>query len=52
MATWTLIYPREEEPINSLFYGPSICIADFLRFGAETTRFLSVFTHVLGRYVK
>jgi hypothetical protein len=51
---WTLIYPSEEEPINSPFYGqlPSIGIADLLRFGAEKTGFLNAFTHVLGRYVK
>jgi hypothetical protein len=47
-----LIYPSEEEPINSPFYGqlPSIGIADL--FGAEKTDFPSAFTHVLGRYVK
>ena len=51
---WTLIYPSEEEPINSPFYGqlPGIGIADLLRFGAEKTGFLSAFIHVLGRYVK
>jgi TnpA family transposase len=51
---WTLIYPSEEEPINSPFYGPlpGIGIADLLRFVAEKTVFLSAFTHVLGRYVK
>jgi TnpA family transposase len=51
---WSLIYPSEEEPINSPFYGqlPGIGIADLLRFGAGKTGFLSAFTHVLGRYVK
>jgi TnpA family transposase len=51
---WTLIYPTEEEPINSPFYGhlPGIGIADLLRFVAEKTNFQSAFTHVLGRYVK
>ena len=51
---WSLIYPTEEEPINSPFYGqlPSIGIADLLRFVAGKTGFLSAFTHVLGRYVK
>ncbi len=51
---WTLIYPSEEEPINSPFYGqlPGIGIADLLRFVAEKTGFLDAFTHVLGRYVK
>jgi len=51
---WTLIYPTEEEPINSPFYGqlPSIGVADLLRFVAGKTGFLSAFTHVLGRYVK
>jgi TnpA family transposase len=51
---WSLIYPTEEEPINSPFYGhlPGIGVADLLRFVAEKTGFLSAFTHVLGRYVK
>jgi TnpA family transposase len=51
---WSLIYPTEEEPINSPFYGqlPGIGIADLLRFVAGKTGFLSAFTHVLGRYVK
>jgi hypothetical protein len=51
---WSLIYPTEEEPINSPFYGqlPSIGIADLLRFVAGRTGFLNAFTHVLGRYVK
>jgi hypothetical protein len=51
---WSLIYPTEEEPINSPFYGqlPSIGIADLLRFVAGKTGLLSAFTHVLGRYVK
>lgn len=51
---WTLIYPTEEEPINSPFYGqlPGIGIADLLWFVAEKTNFLSAFTHVLERYVK
>ena len=51
---WSLIYPTEEEPINSPFYGqlPGIGIADLLRFVAGKTDFLSAFTHVLGRYVK
>jgi hypothetical protein len=47
---WTLIYPSEEEPINSSFYGqlPSIGMADLLRFGAEKVRFLSAFTPCSG----
>ena len=51
---WTLIYPAEEEPINSPFYGqlPGIGIADLLWFVAQETGFLSAFTHVLERYVK
>lgn len=51
---WSLVYPTEEEPINSPFYGqlPGIGVADLLRFVAEKTTFLSAFTHVLGRYVK
>lgn len=51
---WSLIYPTDEEPINSPFYGqlPGIGIADLLWFVAEKTDFLSAFTHVLGRYVK
>jgi hypothetical protein len=51
---WTLIYPTEEEPTNSPFYGqlPGIGVADLLQFVAEKTNFLSAFTHVLGRYVK
>jgi len=51
---WTLIYPSEEEPINSPFYGqlPGIGIADLLRFVAARTDFRKAFTHVLGRYAK
>ena len=51
---WTLIYPSEEEPINSPFYGqlPGIGIADLLRFVAGKTDFMKAFTHVLGRYIK
>jgi TnpA family transposase len=51
---WSLVYPTEEESINSPFYGqlPGIGIADLLRFVAGKTGFLSAFTHVLGRYVK
>ncbi len=51
---WTLIYPTEEEPINSPFFGqlPGIGIADLLRFVTGQTGFLDAFTHVLGRYVK
>lgn len=51
---WSLIYPADEEPINSPFYGqlPGIGIAELLWFVAEKTDFLSAFTHVLERYVK
>jgi TnpA family transposase len=51
---WTLVYPTEEEPINSPFYGQlqGIGIADLMRFVAGKTGFLSGLTHVLGRYVK
>ena len=51
---WSLIYPSEEEPINSPFYGqlPGIGIADLLRFVAGKTDFMKAFTHVLGRYIK
>ena len=51
---WSLVYPSEEEPINSPFYGqlPGIDIADLLWFVAEKTGFLGAFTHVLERYVK
>ncbi len=51
---WSLIYPTDEEPVNSPFYGqlPGIGIADLLWFVAEKTDFLSAFTHVLERYVK
>ncbi len=47
---WTLLYPSEEEPINSPFYGqlPGIGIADLLRFVAGKTNFMKAFTHVLG----
>ena len=49
-----MVYPTEEESINSPFYGqlPGIGIADLLRFVAGKTGFLSAFTQVLGRYVK
>jgi hypothetical protein len=48
---WSLIYPTEEEPINSPFYGqlPGVGVADLLWFVAEKTGFLSAFTHVLER---
>jgi len=51
---WTLVYPREEEPINSPFYGqlPGMGIVDLLWFVAARTDFLRAFTHVLERYVK
>jgi TnpA family transposase len=51
---WSLIYPTDEEPINSPFYGrlPGIGIADLLRFVAEKTDFIGAFTHVIERYVK
>jgi TnpA family transposase len=51
---WSLIYPTEEEPINSPFFGqiPSIGVAELLRFTADGTGFANSFTHVLGRYVK
>ena len=51
---WSLIYPTDEEPINSPFYGqlPGIGIAGLLWFVAEKTDFLSAFSHVLERYVK
>ena len=51
---WSLIYPTDEEPINSPFYGqlPGIGVADLLWFVAGKTDFLSAFTHVLERYVK
>lgn len=51
---WSLIYPSEEEPINSPFYGqlPGVGIADLLRFVAGKTDFMKAFTHVLGRYIK
>ena len=51
---WTLLYPKEEETVNSPFYDrlPGIGIADLLWFVAEQTQFLGAFTHVLERYVK
>jgi TnpA family transposase len=51
---WTLLYPSEEEPTNSPFFGqlPGIGIVDLLRFVGGETNFLSAFTHVLERYVK
>ncbi len=51
---WTLVYPSEEEPINSPFFGelPAIGITDLLWFVHQETNFLSAFTHVLDRYVK
>ena len=49
-----MIYPSDEEPINSPFYGqvPGIGIADLLWFVAGKTGFLGGFSHVLARYVK
>ena len=49
---WSSIYPSDEEPINSPFYGqvPGIGIADLLWFVAGKTGFLSGFSHVLARY--
>jgi TnpA family transposase len=51
---WTLVYPSEEEPINSPFFGelPAVAIADLLWFVHGQTNFLSAFIHVLDRYVK
>ena len=51
---WTLVYPSEEEPINSPFFGElsAIGIADLLWFVHGEANFLSAFTHVLDRYVK
>ena len=51
---WSRVYPSEDEPINSPFYGqvPGIGIADLLWFVAGKTGFLSAFSHVLERYVK
>lgn len=51
---WTLLYPSEEEPVNSPFYGklPGISVADLLWFVNQNTGFLKFFSHVLDRYVK
>jgi TnpA family transposase len=51
---WTLVYPSEEEPVNSPFFSqlPGIGIADLLWFVAGRTDFLRAFTHILERYVK
>jgi hypothetical protein len=51
---WTLVYPSEEEPVNSPFFSqlPGIDMARLLWFVAERTAFLQAFTHVLERYVK
>jgi TnpA family transposase len=51
---WTLIYPTDDEPVNSPFYSqlPGIDIEELLWFVAEKTGFLGSFTHVLDRYVK
>src|SRR5258705_302554 len=51
---WTLIYPSDEEPVNSPFYSqlPGIDIEELLWFIARKTGFLRNFTHVLDRYVK
>ena len=51
---WRLLYPSEEDAVNSPFYSqlPGIGIADLLWFVAEQTGCLHAFTHVLERYVK
>ena len=51
---WRLLYPSEEDAVNSPFYSqlPGIGIADLLWFVAEQTGCLRAFTHVLERYVK
>jgi TnpA family transposase len=51
---WSLIYPGDEEPINSPFYGQlsGIGIVPLLGFVSTKTGFLSAFTHVLERYTK
>jgi Tn3 transposase DDE domain len=51
---WTLIYPTDDEPVNSPFYSqlPGIDIEELLWFVAGKTGFLRNFTHVLDRYVK
>ena len=50
----SLVYPEEEESINSPFYSqlPSIGTADRWWFVAENTGFLDAFTHVLDRHIK
>lgn len=51
---WRLLYPAEEDEVNSPFYSrlPGIGITDLLWFVAEKTGFLGSFTHALDRYVK
>jgi TnpA family transposase len=51
---WTLVYPTDEEPLESPFYSqlPGIDIEELLWFVAGKTGFLRDFTHVLDRYVK
>jgi hypothetical protein len=51
---WTLIYPTDDEPVNSPFYSqlPGIDIEELLWFVAGKTGFLRNFTHVLDRYIK
>ncbi|MCI0421922.1 MAG: Tn3 family transposase, partial [Acidobacteria bacterium] len=51
---WSLLYPAEEESVNSPFYSqlPGIGVVDLLWFVAGNTAFLKSFTHVLDRYTK
>lgn len=51
---WQLLYPSEDEPVNSPFFGklPGIGIADLLWFVHQYTGFLKSFSQVLDRYVK
>lgn len=51
---WQLLYPSEDEPVNSPFFGklPGVGIADLLWFVHQHTGFLKSFSHVLDRYVK
>jgi hypothetical protein len=51
---WTLIYPTDDELVNSPFYSqlPGIDIEELLWFVAGKTAFLRDFTHVLDRCIK
>jgi len=53
-SRWTLQYPHDSESVNHPFFDmlSQVDIGDVLHFVSRRCRFMEVFEHVLGRYVK